>query len=112
MQRQDPGALASKLQGQLKDRWCVVKLVHGADHLGMARMEVEDIYVDDHMPDTAVFRVVGRHTHGPDHAMLGLPLGGAGGGVDAQFEGGHVSLAAGDFQLVIHPDGQGLEGER
>lgn len=104
----DPGDLASELDAQLKDRLCVVKLVRGHEHLGMARMEVEDVYVDDNSPGAAILRVVGRHTEGVDHAMLGLPVGGASAGVRTRRDRDHVTLQAGEFQMVIHPDNQQL----
>lgn len=104
----DPGELASQLDAQLKDQLCVVKLVRGHDHLGMARMEVEDVYVDRNSSGSAVLRVVGRHTDGVDHAMLGLPVGEVAAGVRAQRDDDHVALQAGEFQMTIHPDSQHL----
>lgn len=97
----DPGSLASELERQLKDKHCVVNLKRGEDHLGMARMEVEKIYVDDGMPHTTVFRVVGRHTHGTDHAMLGLPMGHH--DLTAMADGEDITLRAGEFEMHIHP---------
>lgn len=100
--------LAAWLDAQLKDQLCVVKLARGQDHLGMARMEVEDVYVDDNSSGAAVLRVVGRHTDGVDHAMLGLPLGRTPAEVRAYRDDDHVTLQAGEFQLTIHPDSQQL----
>lgn len=103
MRYSDPGSLASDLHERLKDRRCVVKLKQGEDHLGMARMEVEEIYVDNRTPHTTVFRVVGRHTEGLDHAMLGLPLGQDASGLEATAEEDDITLRAGEFELNIHP---------
>ena len=101
MNYSDPGSLASHLQERLKDKHCVVNLKRGEDHLGMARMEGEKIYVDKEVPHTTVFRVVGRHTQGRDHAMLGLPMDGQ--RFTAVTDGEDITLRAGEFEMNIHP---------
>lgn len=104
----EAGLLANTLYDQLKDSLCVVKLMRGRDHLGMARMEVEDVYVDDGSAETTVFRIVGRHRDASDHSMLGLPLQSAEHPVTAHWDDDHVALKAGEFEMVIHPDDQQL----
>lgn len=109
MERVDQaGSLANTLYDQLKDTLCTVKLMRGQDHLGMARMEVEDVYVDDRTAGTTVFRIVGRHPDATDHSMLGMPLDSAEYPVTSQWDDDHVALKAGEFEMVIHPYDQHL----
>lgn len=94
--------LADELERRFKDTSCVVNLRHGQDELAQARLEVEQIYVDDRVPTTRTLRVVGRTPGGRDHGAVAIPLGPemSGQWTDAD---GRVDIVQGAYILSIIP---------
>lgn len=94
--------LADELERRFKDTSCVVNLRHGQAELAQARLEVEQIYVDDRVPTTRTLRVVGRTPGGRDHGAVAIPLGPemSGQWTDAD---GRVDIVQGAYILSIIP---------
>lgn len=103
-QFQDPSELASELDQRFKDHLCVVTLEHGRDHIGKARMEIEEIYYDEDVDRSRVLRVVGRQTEGSDHAMFGLPLDGGPVRLDLADGDHRCTIEHGSHKIVIIPE--------
>lgn len=111
-QFQDPHELATELDQRFKDHLCVVTLEHGRDHIGKARMEIEEIYYDEDVDRSRVVRIVGRQTEGSDHAMFGLPIEAGPVRMDLSEADDRCSVEQGHLKLVILPspvDRQGLD---
>ncbi|BAS26012.1 hypothetical protein [Limnochorda pilosa] len=106
---EDVHKLAGELERRLKDTLCVVNLRQGQDELAQARLEVEQVYVDDRVPTTRTLRVVGRTPGGRDHGAVAIPLAGPMSGQWTEASG-RVDLIQGGYILSIIPAPGAREG--
>ncbi len=104
MDAQNPHAIAEQLEQTFKDKVCVVKLKHRTDHLASARMEIEDVYVDNDT-DGNTLRVVGRVAGASqDHAMVAIPTGAGAFHASLSEADNRAVVDGGDYQVTIIPD--------
>ena len=108
MDAHDPRQIAEQLENAYKDQVCVVKLKHGPDHLASARMEIEDIYVDNDL-DGNTLRFVGRVTgNSQDHAMVAIPTGAGAFHASLSEADNRAVVNGGEYQVTIIPDSAGF----